>query len=77
MAERRMPRYPEQPKDIAQAFKDCFNAGATVAHMHVRDPRGVTTANLDVYGEVVDGVMSQCPGMITQVGNEIGLRYET
>jgi 3-keto-5-aminohexanoate cleavage enzyme len=67
---------PEQPKDIVQAFKDCFNAGATVAHMHVRDPRGVTTANLDVYGEVVDGVMSQCPGMITQVGNGIGLRYE-
>jgi 3-keto-5-aminohexanoate cleavage enzyme len=67
---------PEQPKDIVQSFKDCFNAGATVAHMHVRDPRGVTTANLDVYGEVIDGVMSGCPGMITQVGNGIGLRYE-
>jgi 3-keto-5-aminohexanoate cleavage enzyme len=67
---------PEQPKDIVQAFKDCFDAGATVAHMHVRDPRGVTTANLDVYGEVIDGVMSRCPGMITQVGNGIGLRYE-
>jgi 3-keto-5-aminohexanoate cleavage enzyme len=67
---------PEQPKDIIQSFKDCFNAGATVAHMHVRDPRGVTTANLDIYGEVIDGVMSRCPGMITQVGNGIGLRYE-
>ena len=29
---------PEQPKDIIQNFKDCYNAGATVAHMHVRDP---------------------------------------
>jgi 3-keto-5-aminohexanoate cleavage enzyme len=67
---------PEQPKDIVQAFKDCFDAGATVAHMHVRDAKGVTTANLDVYGEVIDGVMSRCPGMITQVGNGIGLRYE-
>ena len=28
---------PEQPKDIIQSFKDCYNAGATVAHMHVRD----------------------------------------
>jgi 3-keto-5-aminohexanoate cleavage enzyme len=70
------PVLPEQPKDIVQAFKDCFDAGATVAHMHVRDAKGVTTANLDVYGEVIDGVMSRCPGMVTQVGNGIGLRYE-
>lgn len=70
------PALPEQPKDIIQAFKECFDAGATVAHMHVRDVRGVTTANLETYGEVIDGVMSRCPGMITQVGNGIGLRYE-
>lgn len=70
------PALPEQPKDIIQNFRDCYNAGATVAHMHVRDKRGVTTADLDVYGEVIEGVMSQCPGMITQVGNGIGLRYE-
>ena len=70
------PALPEQPEDIVQNFRDCDNAGATVAHMHVRDMRGVTTADLDVYGEVIEGVMSKCPGMITQVGNGIGLRYE-
>lgn len=67
---------PEQPNDIVQNFHDCYNAGATVAHMHVRDKRGVTTADLGVYSEVIEGVMSRCPGMITQVGNGIGLRYE-
>jgi 3-keto-5-aminohexanoate cleavage enzyme len=71
------PALPEQPKDIIQNFKDCYNAGATVAHMHVRDERGVTTARTDIYAEVIDGVMAACPGMITQVGNGIGLRYET
>ena len=70
------PALPEQPKDIIQNFRDCYNAGATVAHMHVRDKRGVTTAAIGVYGEVIEGVMSRCPGMITQVGNGIGLRYE-
>ena len=55
------PALPEQPKDIIQNFRDCYNAGATVAHMHVRDQRGVTTADLDVYGEVIDGVMSHAP----------------
>jgi 3-keto-5-aminohexanoate cleavage enzyme len=44
--------------------------------MHVRDKRGVTTSDLSVYSEVVDGVMGNCPAMITQVGNGIGLAYE-
>ena len=69
------PALPEQPRDIVQNFQDCYNAGATVAHMHVRDPNGVTTANIDIYSEVIEGVMDRCPGMITQVGNGIGLAY--
>jgi 3-keto-5-aminohexanoate cleavage enzyme len=71
------PALPEQPREIIQAFRDCYNAGATVAHMHVRDRRGVTTANLEVYSEVIEGVMRHCPGMITQVGNGIGLAYHS
>ncbi len=67
---------PEQPSEIVQSFQDCYNAGAVVAHMHVRDKKGITTCDPAVYGEVIDGVMSRCPGMITQVGNGIGLRYE-
>lgn len=67
---------PEQPDEIVQNFHDCYNAGATVAHIHVRDKRGVTTSDLSVYGKVVSGIIDRCPGMITQVGNGIGLRYE-
>src|SRR3972149_796328 len=70
------PNLPEQPKEIVQSFRDCLNAGASVAHIHVRDPRGVTSSNLDIFSEVVEGIMSRCPGMITQVGNGIGVRYE-
>ncbi len=67
------PALPEQPKDIVQNFHDCYNAGATVAHMHVRNPDGGTSSKLDIYGEVLNGVMDRCPGMITQVGNGIGV----
>lgn len=70
------PALPEQPREIVQSFHDCFNAGAAVAHIHVRDKRGVTASDLPIYGEVLEGIMSRCPGMITQVGNGIGLRYE-
>jgi 3-keto-5-aminohexanoate cleavage enzyme len=67
---------PEQPDEIVQSFYDCYNAGASVAHIHVRDKRGITTSNLAVYSEVVGGIIERCPGMMTQVGNGIGLRYE-
>jgi 3-keto-5-aminohexanoate cleavage enzyme len=70
------PNLPEQPRDIIRNFRECYDTGASVAHMHVRDKRGVTTSDLSVYSEVVDGVMSNCPAMITQVGNGIGLAYE-
>ncbi len=67
---------PEQPDEIVSDFHDCYNAGATVAHMHVRDPKGRTSSDPSIYHEVVDGVMSRCPGMITQVGNGIGIWFD-
>ncbi len=70
------PALPEQPHEIISAFHDCYNAGAAVAHMHVRDPDGRTCSDLGIYQEVVDGVMDRCPGMITQVGNGIGIWFD-
>ncbi|GJL81298.1 MAG: 3-keto-5-aminohexanoate cleavage protein [marine bacterium B5-7] len=68
---------PEQPKEIIDAFESCYNAGATVAHIHVRDKQGRTSADLGIYKEVIAGVNERCPGMITQVGNGIGIRRES
>lgn len=70
------PALPEQPKEIVQAMKDSYNAGASIAHMHVRDKDGLTTADLNVYHEVLQGIVDNCPGMITQIGNGIGVRFE-
>jgi 3-keto-5-aminohexanoate cleavage enzyme len=70
------PALPEQPADITSDFRDCYNAGAAVAHIHVRDPDGRTASDLGIYQEVVDGVMDGCPGMITQVGNGIGIWFD-
>src|SRR4029078_7140453 len=63
------PNLPEQPRDIIRNFRECYDAGASVAHIHVRDKRGVTTSDLSVYCEVVDGSMSKCPALITHVAN--------
>lgn len=70
------PALPEQPEDIVNAFAECYEAGATIAHIHVRDKEGRTTADPVIYGEVIAGIKERCPGMITQVGNGIGIRRE-
>lgn len=69
------PALPEQPAEIVQAMRDSYNAGASIAHIHVRDRDGLTSSDLRIYGEVLHGIADQCPGMITQVGNGIGVRY--
>lgn len=70
------PNLPEQPAEIVRAMKEAYDAGASVAHIHVRDRDGLTTADLGVYREVIQGIVETCPGMVTQVGNGIGVRFE-
>ena len=69
------PALPEQPKEIVQAMKECYDAGAAIAHIHARDKDGLTTSDPNVYHEILQGINDRCPGMITQVGNGIGVRY--
>jgi 3-keto-5-aminohexanoate cleavage enzyme len=65
------PALPEQPDEIAQSAYECYNAGASVCHIHVRDKQGGTTGDLAVYNEVLSKIQAKCP-IITQVGNGIG-----
>ena len=51
----------DYPEDIpvtwdeqVQKAVDCYNAGATLLHIHVRDPKtGLISKNLQEYGELV------------------------
>jgi 3-keto-5-aminohexanoate cleavage enzyme len=65
------PALPEQPDEIAQSAYECYNAGASVCHIHVRDKQGRSTGDLNVYNEVISKINAMCP-IITQVGNGIG-----
>ncbi len=66
------PAIPEQPDEIAQSAYDCYNAGASVCHIHARDKEGFTTADLNVYNDIIAKIKDRCP-IITQVGNGIGM----
>lgn len=60
------PALPETPDEIARAAYDCWQAGASIVHMHARDRNGRPTADPQVYAEILDKVKSRCDA-ITQV----------
>jgi 3-keto-5-aminohexanoate cleavage enzyme len=62
------PNLPEQPDEQAQDAYDCYNAGASICHLHVRDKQGEPTADLNVYKEVITKIKAKCPILI-QIGN--------
>jgi 3-keto-5-aminohexanoate cleavage enzyme len=66
---------PITAEEQAQAALDCYNAGATVLHLHVRADDGMNTPDLSFYGESVRLIGEKCP-MIRQIGNGIGARMD-
>ena len=61
-----------------QAAVDCYNAGATMLHFHVRDPKtGQGSSNFDQYNELLAKVKQAVPKMIIQVGGSISFAPHT
>ena len=71
------------PEDIpvtmeqqVQKAVDCYNAGATVLHLHVRELDGKGSKRLSKFNELIAGVRSAVPDMIIQVGGSISFAPE-
>lgn len=69
------PALPITPEEQAQDALDCYNAGATVLHLHVRGDDGQNTPDLRVYNKAVRLIGEACP-IIRQIGNGIGARFD-
>jgi len=49
------PYIPITPDEIAQAAIECWDAGAAIVHIHVRDPKtGLGTQDLNLFRQVVE-----------------------
>ena len=67
------------PEDIpvtweeqTQKAVDCYNAGATVLHLHVRDPKtGHGSKNFNEYADCIGRLRKAVPKMIIQIGGSI------
>ena len=61
-----------------QAAVDCYNAGATMLHLHVRDPEtGHLSADIDHYNYLLGRIKAAVPKMIMQVGGSIAFSPKT
>src|SRR5438132_10534355 len=60
------PYLPINPQEIVQAAVECYEAGAAIIHLHVRDAEGNATQDVHLFREVVAGIRSRCD-VITQV----------
>ena len=60
------PNLPVTPQDIIAAAIACYEAGASIIHIHVRDAQGNATQDGRLFREVVEGIRARCD-VITQV----------
>jgi 3-keto-5-aminohexanoate cleavage enzyme len=59
------PYIPITPEEIAKAGIDAWKAGASVIHIHVRDPKtGIGTQNISVFKEVVDRIRKETDAIL-------------
>ena len=59
-----------------QKAVDCYNAGATVLHVHVREEDGKGSKRLSKFNELLAGLRQAVPDMILQVGGSISFAPE-
>jgi len=53
------PNVPLTPKEIAADVYECWQAGASIAHLHMRDDEGKGTMNKEKFRETVEIIRSQ------------------
>jgi uncharacterized protein (DUF849 family) len=61
------PAVPISVSEQIESTHEAFEAGATIAHCHVRDDEGKPTADPDRFAKLKEGVETHCPGMIVQL----------
>ena len=60
------PAVPVVPAEQVESTHEAFEAGASLVHIHVRNPDESPGSDPELYGRVQEGVRKYCPGMIVQ-----------
>jgi uncharacterized protein (DUF849 family) len=68
---------PLTMQEQVQKAVDCYDAGASVLHLHVRELDGKGSKRLSKFNELIAGVRAAVPDMVIQVGGSISFAPET
>jgi uncharacterized protein (DUF849 family) len=68
---------PVTMEEQVQKAVDCYEAGARVLHLHVRELDGKGSKRLSKFNELIASVRAACPGIVIQVGGSISFAPET
>lgn len=61
------PAVPITVAEQVESTQEAFEAGATIAHCHVRDDDGKPTSDPERFAALKEGIEKHCPGMIVQL----------
>lgn len=67
---------PVSMDEQVQKAVDCYNAGATVLHVHVREADGRGSKRLSMFNEMLARLREAVPKMVLQVGGSISFAPE-
>lgn len=72
------PNLPITPEEQAADARACFEAGARVVHLHVRDDAGQPTQSLERFKAALEAIRAAAPEMIIQIstGGAVGEAFE-
>jgi 3-keto-5-aminohexanoate cleavage enzyme len=68
------PYLPVTPEEVAEECYLAWKAGASIAHLHARDPRPERT-DTEVFGDITERIRKKCGDMIIQIGTGIRSRF--
>ncbi|MDO9707068.1 BKACE family enzyme [Paracraurococcus lichenis] len=60
------PAVPTTPAEQVESTHAAFEAGASLVHIHVRNPDESPSSDPALFAQVQEGVRRHCPGMIVQ-----------
>jgi 3-keto-5-aminohexanoate cleavage enzyme len=60
------PALPVTPAEQVESTHEAYEAGATLVHIHVRNPDESSSSDPELFRQVQEGVRKHCPGMIVQ-----------
>ncbi|CAH1669588.1 3-keto-5-aminohexanoate cleavage protein [Hyphomicrobiales bacterium] len=61
------PAVPITIAEQVESTQEAFEAGASIAHCHVRDDEGKPTSDPERYGRLKEALEKHCPGLIVQL----------